>query len=397
VHDDFYRAVQARFEGSADAQRMRLLGYLPFVYPLLHVYPQANVLDLNVGASPWLQLLGEVGFKAASLNMNEPALLTQLAQLPDQSQAIVSAFRLVEYLPFDHVRLIVQESLRILKPGGLLLLEAPNPENLVLGAGGYYAIPNRQPPVMPELLEFVPQYYGYARTKVVRRLDRLKLDADQPLRLIDVLSATSPSYAVIAQKSVADGAQSPVIPAFAQEYGLKLGVLADRFDQDIDQQISKIRADAAQTELNLQNAFNELEASFLWRISSPIRWADNQIKRLSNEGVGNRIRAFRQKMVRVGSTRLLRLCASHSVLERLLKKRLEALVRASQDQAAPIVHVPVEIDVMVVEEAYRAKARIETLSAEARAIDEVLRAPVASDHLPRQQPTSTNEKRALKP
>jgi hypothetical protein len=229
----------------------------------------------------------------------------------------------------------------------------------------------------------------------VRRLDRLKLDAEQPLRLIDVLSAASPSYAVIAQKPVADGAQSPVIPAFAQEYGLELGVLADRFDQNMDQQVSKIRADAAQTELKLQNAFNELETSFLWRISSPIRWADNQIKRLSNEGVGNRIRAFRQKMLRVGSTRLLRLCASHSVLERLLKKRLEALVRASQDQAAPIVHVPVEIDVMVVEEAYRAKARIETLSAEARAIDDVLRAPVASDHLPGQQ--STDEQKVPKP
>jgi hypothetical protein len=59
------------------------------------------------------------------------------------------------------------------------------------------------------------------------------------------------------------------------------------------------------------------------------------------------------------------------------------------------VHVPVEIDVMVVEEAYRAKARIETLSAEARAIDEVLRAPVASDHLPGQQ--STDEQKAPKP
>ena len=181
MHDDFYRAIQARFEGSADVQRKRLLGYLPFVYPLLHTYPQAPVLDLNDGASPWLQMLGEVGFNATSLNAHAPELLTQLAQQPDQSQAIVSAFRLVEYLPFDDVRQVVQESLRILKPGGLLILEAPNPENLVLGAGGYYAIPNRQPPVMPELLEFVPQYYGYARTKLVRRLDRLQLCGEAPV------------------------------------------------------------------------------------------------------------------------------------------------------------------------------------------------------------------------
>jgi SAM-dependent methyltransferase len=316
VHDDFYRAIQARFEGSADVQRKRLLGYLPFVYPLLHNYPQAPVLDLNDGASPWLQLLGEVGFNATSLNVHAPELLTQLAQQPDQSQAIVSAFRLVEYLPFDDVRQVVQESLRILKPGGLLILEAPNPENLVLGAGGYYAIPNRQPPVMPELLEFVPQYYGYARTKLVRRLDRLQLGGEAPVQLLNVLNAVSPAYAVIAQKSTDGMSQTPVIPAFTHDYGLKLETLTERFDQ----QIQQIKADAAATELKLETAIKELEDSLLWKLSRPIRWADNQGKRLADEGVGERISAFKEKFTRIIVQRVLRLFAAKPALQRFCHK-----------------------------------------------------------------------------
>lgn len=365
MHDDFYRAIQARFEGSADVQRKRLLGYLPFVYPLLHTYSQAPVLDLNGGASPWLQLLGEVGFNATSLNVHAPELLTQLAQHPDQSQAIVSAFHLVEFLPFDDVRQVVQESLRILKPGGLLMLEAPNPENLVLGAGGYYAIPNRQPPVMPELLEFVPQYYGYARTKLVRRLDRLQLGGEAPVQLLNVLNAVSPAYAVIAQKSTDGMSQTPVIPAFTHDYGLKLETLTERFDQ----QIQQIKADAAATELKLETAIKELEDSLLWKLSRPIRWADNQGKRLADEGVGERISAFKEKFTRIIVQRVLRLFAAKPALQRFCHKVSNKLglthYFVSLGRVVEPKVVPVEIDPAVLSEAQRVQARLTTLSPEA--------------------------------
>ena len=60
MRDDFYRAVQAKFEGAEDAQRMRLHGYLPFVYPLLHTYPAAPALELgSSSSSAWSQLLRE--------------------------------------------------------------------------------------------------------------------------------------------------------------------------------------------------------------------------------------------------------------------------------------------------------------------------------------------------
>ena len=368
MHDDFYRAIQARFEGSADVQRKRLLGYLPFVYPLLHTYPQAPVLDLNDGASPWLQMLGEVGFNATSLNVHAPELLTQLAQQPDQSQAIVSAFRLVEYLPFDDVRQVVQESLRILKPGGLLILEAPNPENLVLGAGGYYAIPNRQPPVMPELLEFVPQYYGYARTKLVRRLDRLQLGGEAPVQLLNVLNAVSPAYAVIAQKSTDGMSQTPVIPAFTHDYGLKLETLTERFDQ----QIQQIKADAAATELKLETAIKELEDSLLWKLSRPIRWADNQGKRLADEGVGERISAFKEKFTRIIVQRVLRLFAVKPALQSFCHKVSNKLglthYFVSLGRVVEPKVIPVEIDPAVLSEAQRVQARLTTLSPEAMQI-----------------------------
>ena len=376
MRDGFYRAVQAKFEGSDDAQRMRLHGYLPFAYPLLHPYPAAPALDLVLTAdSPWSQLLREAGFNAQMLDASDPALLANLAALPEQSQTIVSAFRLVEHLPFEQVRELVQTCLRILKPGGLLILEAPNPENLVLGSGGYYAIPNRQPPVTPELLAFVPDYYGYARTKIVRRLDQLKLDDlqldqqrfgdEQTLRLLDVLNGVSPAYAVIAQKSSEGMTHPPVIQAFAHDYGLQLETLTDRFDLQIEQ----IKRDAARTELKLQTALEEVEASILWKLSRPIRWADNQVKRLADEGVGERISAFKEKLTRLITQRVLHLFAARPSLQRLCTKVTNKLGLTGYFTAkAKVVEpkiVPVEIDPEVVAEAYRVQSRLGTLDAEA--------------------------------
>ncbi len=379
MRDDFYRAVQARFEGSDDAQRMRLHGYLPFVYPLLHPYPAAPALDLVLTAdSPWAQLLREAGFNAQMLDASDPALLIKLGALPEQSQVIVSAFRLVEHLPFEQVRELVQSCLRILKPGGLLILEAPNPENLVLGSGGYYAIPNRRQPVTPELLAFVPDYYGYARTKIVRRLDQLKLDDfqldqqrfgdEQTLRLLDVLNGVSPAYAVIAQKSSEGMVHPLVIQAFEHDYGLQLETLTHRFDLQIEQ----IKRDAARTELKLQTALEEVEASILWKLSRPIRWADNQVKRLADEGVGERISAFKEKLTRLIAQRVLHLFAARPSLQRLCTKVTNKLGLTGYFTAkAKVVEpkiVPVEIDPEVVAEAYRVQSRLDTLDAEATSL-----------------------------
>jgi hypothetical protein len=266
----------------------------------------------------------------------------------------------------------------------LLILEAPNQENLVLGAGGYYAIPNRQPPVAPELLAFVPDHYGYARTKIVRRLDQLKLDDlmidqqrfgdEQTLRLLDVLNGVSPAYAVIAQKSSEGMAHPLVIQAFAHDYGLQLETLTDRFDLQIEQ----IKRDAARTELKLQTALAEVEASILWKLSRPIRWADNQVKRLADEGVGERISAFKEKLTRLLVQRMLRLFATRPSLQHFCTKVTNKLgLTGYFVTKAKVVEpkiVPVEIDPEVVAEAYRVQSRVDTLDAEATALAAQLQA-----------------------
>ena len=88
----------------------------------------------------------------------------------------------------------------MLMPGGLLILETPNPENLVVGTSHFYLDPTHQRPIPPELLSFLPEYYGFAKLKTLRLQERRELSGGKAPTLFDVLDGVSPDCAVVAQK-----------------------------------------------------------------------------------------------------------------------------------------------------------------------------------------------------
>jgi O-antigen chain-terminating methyltransferase len=81
--------------------------------------------------------------------------LAYLRGLPDASVAGVTSFHLVEHLPFETLIALIDETRRVLVEGGVLLLETPNPENLVAGAFSFNYDPTHVKPLPPELLRFL--------------------------------------------------------------------------------------------------------------------------------------------------------------------------------------------------------------------------------------------------
>jgi hypothetical protein len=74
---------------------------------------------------------------------------------------------------------LVSESLRALVPGGLLILETPNPENLLVGASEFYLDPTHQRPLPSKLLAFLIEYTGSERVKILRLQKPWKPEARQ--------------------------------------------------------------------------------------------------------------------------------------------------------------------------------------------------------------------------
>ncbi len=314
MSNDFYRAFEDKHRGPRELIKSRLRVYLPFIVPLQAIYSDVKAIDLGCGRGEWLELLRELGLDAQGVDLDDGMLaicrelclkvsttdaLTALKALPDESQLVVSGFHIAEHIPFTVLQTLVQEALRVLKPTGLLILETPNPENIVVGSCNFYLDPTHQRPIPPQLMEFLTEYYGFIRTKILRLHENENLLDAQVMSLCDVLGGASPDYAVIAQKAAKENIATATSRAFELEYGTNMEVLADRYDRQaksatLTAEVKRQQAEVKmqQAEVKMQQAERQLETvynSTSWRITAPLRMFGYIKKRLFSLSKLNKI------------------------------------------------------------------------------------------------------------
>lgn len=239
---DFYRAFEDRFRGPAQVIESRLAIYLPFVRPVADAHRGSTLTDLGCGRGEWLALLQRAGLQAQGVDKDDAMLaacreqglkvqcgdaIDYLKGLPDASQFAVSAFHFVEHVPFEALHTVAAEVMRVLRPGGLLILETPNPESLIVSTTDFYNDPSHNHPIPPKLLAFLAEFHGFTDIKILRLQERRDLQRGG-LSLWGVLTGTSPDYALVARKPGPPATDE--IAAFASDYGVTLESLAIDYD-----------------------------------------------------------------------------------------------------------------------------------------------------------------------
>ena len=158
------------FRGSEDEIRHRMDRYLP------DLKPKAPVLDLGCGRGELLLLLREAGVDATGVE-GDPALaeaarrrglkvvegevLEVLKDQESESRGAVTAMHLFEHLTSAKLIAVLAEIRRVLRPGGLLIAECPNPHSLRVGASLFWQDPTHQRPLLPETLELMLRAAGF--------------------------------------------------------------------------------------------------------------------------------------------------------------------------------------------------------------------------------------------
>jgi SAM-dependent methyltransferase len=170
----FYADFENLFRGTPDEVKAMVAPYLADVAPVAS--QGAPVLDVGFGRGDWLELLATNGIPAYGVDTNghfvDDAVargldarlcdvLVHLRGLPDGSLGAVTAMHVVEHLPIDVLISMVAATLRVLRPGGIFILETPNPSNLRVGAASFYLDPTHNRPVPAELLRFIVEHSGF--------------------------------------------------------------------------------------------------------------------------------------------------------------------------------------------------------------------------------------------
>lgn len=188
-----YLELERRYRGTEEEIRERISAYLPWLSKA-----PGPVLDVGCGRGESLALLRDHGIPARGIDSSarmvalcrergleaeEGDAFAALAALPEGSLGGVVSFHVIEHLPAASLDRLVRLAYRALKPGGVLILETPNPLSMLVAARSFWLDPTHVRPVHPESLKLMYELAGF---DPVERLDLRPYPDSERLPEIDL-------------------------------------------------------------------------------------------------------------------------------------------------------------------------------------------------------------------
>lgn len=194
--DQDYLALEDRFRGTREDILERVAAYLP------HLRAAAGdtreVIDLGCGRGETLTALASSGIRARGIDASEEMvrqcgeqghtaqqgdLFDFLEGCDEASLGGIVSLHVIEHLPAESVDRLVRLAWRALLPGGVLILETPNPLSLVVAARNFWIDPTHLRPIHPATLTLAFELAGF---DPVERIDLRPFTADDLLPEIDL-------------------------------------------------------------------------------------------------------------------------------------------------------------------------------------------------------------------
>jgi SAM-dependent methyltransferase len=213
--DSLFVSLEDALRGTSEQIKEEAKVYLPV---LQKAGIDSGILDVGCGRGEWLQLLRETGIQARGIDQNsllvrhcrdlsldvvESDALAYLGSLPEDSMNAVTAFHLVEHLPLQTLIRFIDEVGRTLKPGGLMILETPNPENLLVGSCNFYLDPTHENPIPAQTMQLLLEARGFRCDEVFKLhpVPNVKIEVkDQLTSHVNHFLYGPMNYAIVARK-----------------------------------------------------------------------------------------------------------------------------------------------------------------------------------------------------
>jgi SAM-dependent methyltransferase len=179
--DAMYASFEDQFRGTRADIRRRQAIYLPYVREAKAGTANSPVIDVGCGRGEWLELLRDEGFVARGVDLNhifldgcrelkldvsERDALSFLSQLKRDSVGLLTSFHMIEHLDHKVLIALLDETLRVLRPGGIAIFETPNPRNIVVGSCNFYLDPTHKRPLPPDLSRYLLEARGFSKVEV---------------------------------------------------------------------------------------------------------------------------------------------------------------------------------------------------------------------------------------
>ena len=139
------------------------------------------VLDIGCGRGEFLDACKAAQIEAKGFDINERSVAdlqkrgldVNIAGIPECFEGIkhgsigsVLAMHVVEHLPVEHLFALFAQAARVLRPGGLLMIETPNAESIAVSSTDFWRDPTHIAPRHPAALTLLAREHGFAIEEV---------------------------------------------------------------------------------------------------------------------------------------------------------------------------------------------------------------------------------------
>lgn len=177
-----YVKFEEKFRGRKDEVKEKLGLYLPILQDVLSKFKGESIkaVDLGCGRGEWLEILRERGIDPLGIEINDifvrrltekgfqvfkEDLFDFLKRAEDESFHLVTAFHVIEHVDIKRRTEFLREVLRVLKKGGVFIVETPNPRNILVGSGDFYRDPSHVIPLFPDTLQYLGEIIGFSKSQ----------------------------------------------------------------------------------------------------------------------------------------------------------------------------------------------------------------------------------------
>ena len=179
-YSDFYLAFEDKFRGSSKDVNEKLVFYDGLLQEIISRFSECNLLDIGCGRGEWLIKCTDLGINSIGIDNNKSMLdicleqglnikygeaLEILKTFENNSFHIISSFHFIEHISFDMFLEILEECKRILVPSGVLILETPSIDNILVSLKDFYLDPTHITHVHPETVIFALNYFQFTDSK----------------------------------------------------------------------------------------------------------------------------------------------------------------------------------------------------------------------------------------